>query len=352
MRRSLLLVVFVCACALLLAPGVVHALEPAGCVILATGANYPDALAGGLLSSALEAPILLTQKDLLPPETAAEIVRRGTPKVIILGGIGVVSDQVKSALQALGITDIERLGGNNRYETAALIAKRSETELTTSRVATIEASNVMKLDPYVTLTTSAVNGSAGPHIMFTGVNLHVRSGAGVTSSANGLGNLIVGYNEMRGATETERTGSHTLVVGRSHKWTSYGGLLAGSWNTLTAPYSSVSGGYYGIASGIDSSVSSGYYNTASGMYSSVSGGAHNTASVSQSSVSGGQYNTASGSQSSVSGGSHNTASGSFSSVSGGHTNTASGTAGSVSGGFQRSVTGLYDWMAGSLFEDL
>src|SRR5262245_22452618 len=39
-----------------------------------------------------------------------------------------------------------------------------------------------------------VNGTA---MIFTGVNLFVRNGTGTTNTANGLGNLIIGYNELR-----------------------------------------------------------------------------------------------------------------------------------------------------------
>ena len=72
------------------------------------------------------------------------------------------------------------------------------------------------LIPYVTVDTGKINGLDGPHIIFgkegTGVNVHVRDGSGGTDGAvNGLGNLIVGYNEDSGDT---RSGSHNLVVGQ------------------------------------------------------------------------------------------------------------------------------------------
>jgi hypothetical protein len=63
----------------------------------------------------------------------------------------------------------------------------------------------------------------------------VRNGSGRTDSNNGLGNLIVGYNE-RGEVGTQ-TGSHNVVVGREHSFTSHGGILAGSRATATQPFS-------------------------------------------------------------------------------------------------------------------
>ena len=53
----------------------------------------------------------------------------------------------------------------------------------------------------------------------TGANVQIVDGTGDTGGTpNGLGNLIVGYNASSGDT---RTGSHNLVVGDLHTYTSY-----------------------------------------------------------------------------------------------------------------------------------
>ncbi|MCP4130100.1 MAG: hypothetical protein GY754_03685 [bacterium] len=219
-----------------------------------------------------------------------------------------------------------------------------------------------------------------PTIQFSGVNVQIVSGSGSTAGGiNGRGNLIVGYNETR-AGNSDKSGSHNIIVGLQHNYSSYGGLVAGLRNTISARYScvnggrdntatgdgsSVSGGIYNSASGDESSVSGGWLNTADGKYSSVSGGWQNRASGMNSSVSGGIYNIAgntyasvsggcwneaSARYSSVSGGTNNTAGGERSSVSGGSHNTANGERSSVSGGYQRSVANRYNWTAGGLFQ--
>jgi trimeric autotransporter adhesin len=220
--------------------------------------------------------------------------------------------------------------------------------------------------------------TSGPdELTISGANLHIVNGLGTTNTANGLGNLIVGYNEVRTVsgvcnppidpfcTDT-RTGSHNVVVGEFHNLSSFGGLIAGFFNEISGPFASVSGGLQNIASGSQASVSGGNGNKASGAASSVSGGGANTASRSQSwvsggsantasgqfaSVAGGFRNTASGDVSSISGGVDNTASGANSSVSGGADNTASGDFSSVSGGHNRSAPGQFNWAAGPLFAD-
>ena len=124
-------------------------------------------------------------------------------------------------------------------------------------------------------------------IVFRGCNVQVVNGLNNTLTTNEVGNLIVGYNEDYMLAE-DRSGSHNLVVGPNHTYSSYGGLVAGVSSNVTAPHASVSGGNSNTASGAASSVSAGNSNTASGLEASVSGGSQNVASGERSSVSGGQ----------------------------------------------------------------
>lgn len=173
----------------------------------------------------------------------------------------------------------------------------------------------------------------GNDVYFDGCNIHIRDGSGnTTGTTNGLGNLIIGYNEDTGG-PFNRTGSHNLVIGPYQTYSSFGGIIAGQRNTISAGSASVLGGVDNVASAAGAVVSGGNVNTASGNNSAVSGGTFNTASGDNSVVSGGKYNEASGNASSVSGGDHNTAIASQSSVSGGH---------------ERSATGIWSWVAGAL----
>jgi len=191
----------------------------------------------------------------------------------------------------------------------------------------------------------------GDDIYIEGANLHVVNGEGSTSDTNSFGNIIIGYNESRGAGRDVRTGSHMLIVGSKNNYSGHGGIVVGSRNTVSGPYASVSGGAGNTAGGWGSSVSGGQDNTASGEVASVSGGFINTVPAGSfcASVSGGADNTAGGLYDSVSGGMDNTAYGWGSSVSGGVGNTASGQYDSVSGGSGRTLsTGGGYWLAGDL----
>jgi hypothetical protein len=93
-----------------------------------------------------------------------------------------------------------------------------------------------------------------PHICTGNVGEVCCTGEGqpIPDCPNGLGNLIVGYNEPRpGGFENIRTGSHNVVVGRWHNFSRFGGLVVGHSNTISGDFAVVSGGYLNKARGGD-----------------------------------------------------------------------------------------------------
>lgn len=90
-------------------------------VVLAKGSDFPDALSGAPLAYKEDAPILLTETNKLTEITKKEIKRLKAEKVIILGSGGAVSENVYNEIKTMGLT-VDRIGGKNRFETAALIA--------------------------------------------------------------------------------------------------------------------------------------------------------------------------------------------------------------------------------------
>ncbi|WP_350342920.1 cell wall-binding repeat-containing protein [Proteinivorax tanatarense] len=97
--------------------------EQSDTVILARADDFADSLAGVPLSKKLDAPILLTQTDTLSDNTLGEIERLGAGNVIILGGKNAVSDDIKDQLKQMSL-DVERIGGEDRFETAKLISEK------------------------------------------------------------------------------------------------------------------------------------------------------------------------------------------------------------------------------------
>ena len=97
------------------APGVPVAL-------IASGEDFPDALAAAPAAAALGGPVLLTQQDSLPDVTKTELQRLHPQRILIVGGLGVVSGSVETALGDLTNGTVTRVAGNDRFATAADLA--------------------------------------------------------------------------------------------------------------------------------------------------------------------------------------------------------------------------------------
>jgi len=91
--------------------------------VLATGVNFPDAIAGGPLSYVKGMPLAITATNSLPAATLAALKTAGTTKVIVLGGPTVVTQAVLDTLAANGITLDQRIFGANRSETSSKLAE-------------------------------------------------------------------------------------------------------------------------------------------------------------------------------------------------------------------------------------
>jgi hypothetical protein len=205
-----------------------------------------------------------------------------------------------------------------------LTALLQQVEALAREVRSLKANSVLDLNGYLTYDTS--NGY--PVALFRGINVQIVNGTGQTQTANGLGNLIVGYNRPSAGSfvcslgtadseadcragggvwaQSHKSGSHNIVGGDFNSYSSWGGVILGAENAILGPYSTVLGG---------------------------------------------ARNRAGGSLSSIGGGSSNTATGVYGTVGGGLSNRALGDFSSVSGGAQRIAPGVRDWAAGSLVQD-
>lgn len=92
-------------------------------VVIVNGLEMADGLAVTPLATYLKAPILLVENNNIPSQTINEIKRLRAKKIIIAGGEGAVSKNIQVQLNKIGINNVTRLGGKNRYETSLEIAK-------------------------------------------------------------------------------------------------------------------------------------------------------------------------------------------------------------------------------------
>jgi hypothetical protein len=131
-------------------------------------------------------------------------------------------------------------------------------------------------------------------LRISGVNVQIVSGLGSTDGrsgfmhyetgsvpvafgTNGLGNLIIGYNEGMQPSGDDvlqrrrRTGSHNLVIGTANDYIGVGGLAVGRFNSLK-DLCGVAFGEGHEVWGQFSAVTGGLFNLTSGTYAAVSGG--------------------------------------------------------------------------------
>ncbi len=90
-------------------------------VYVASGQNFPDALAATAAAGADQAPLLLVRRDALPAQTASELARLQPRRVIVVGGTAVVSNAVLTEIGGHAEL-VSRVGGFDRYDTAARLA--------------------------------------------------------------------------------------------------------------------------------------------------------------------------------------------------------------------------------------
>jgi N-acetylmuramoyl-L-alanine amidase len=110
-----------------------------GQVILANGDQFPDALAISAYAGVTETPILLTSTKKMPAATQQELNRlqqKGDLNTIVVGGEAVVSSATLSSLNS-----VQRIAGNDRYETAAEVYEFARDDLTSQTAYLVTGEN-------------------------------------------------------------------------------------------------------------------------------------------------------------------------------------------------------------------
>jgi hypothetical protein len=95
-----------------------------------------------------------------------------------------------------------------------------QAQITSLQNQLVAAQLVLALAPFVSVDPNPENGVIGPNISFKSANIHILSGSGATNdngSLFGLGNLIIGYDEIPpgGITAGTRGGFQNTASGNS-----------------------------------------------------------------------------------------------------------------------------------------
>jgi hypothetical protein len=236
-------------------------------------------------------------------------------KILLMAALGLTMSTIPAQAQ----TPV------NLSQAAQIKTLQAQVAALQKQVAAINSSSVMALVPLVSVDPNPELGVRGPNIVFHGANLHIESGSGATDDhagtygtpSTGLGNLIIGYDEVTpaGSNYYTRTGSNNLIVGDYHQFNSYGGVIFGTSNRLSGGYAVVLGGSSNAALGFGSAIVAGVNNatgfyplgTGNGDYCVILGGNQNTANGMVNVLVGGTNNETDdgGYESVILGGSHN-----------------------------------------------
>lgn len=178
-------------------------------VVLATGENFPDALAGNYLAGTRSAPILLTTRTSVPAATQAEISRLNPQRVWVLGG----TDAIGAGGVPTTSATVNRVAGATRYETAVAADSTGTVGTIGGKPTAIIATGDKFADAL----------SAGPGAYAGNFPLYLTPGAPATAlhpatksalTARGITNVILmgGVNAVSAAVATELQGMGITVT--------------------------------------------------------------------------------------------------------------------------------------------
>ena len=100
-----------------------HSWNSPSTIVVASSEDFADALCGGALAAAEDAPLLLVPADGPSPWLQGQIAGLTPRRAVVLGGSAAITESADDDLAAAGAR-VERVYGSDRFATAAAIAER------------------------------------------------------------------------------------------------------------------------------------------------------------------------------------------------------------------------------------
>ena len=192
-----------------------HNFLASGTVLLATGANFADALSVGPIANHKLFPLILTRGVTLGSIENAQLSDFHPTTVLIAGGTGVVSQAIQDSLTSLGYT-VVRLAGLDRTLTAAAVATYATTSLafnTTTAYITNGANfaDALAAGPVAGQANHVIMPSLSPTLLGAGIPLYFGTKTvGMASPAN-IG--ILHALGLTGAVSNEVMSAAAMAIG-------------------------------------------------------------------------------------------------------------------------------------------
>ncbi|GAA3910075.1 cell wall-binding repeat-containing protein [Microbacterium invictum] len=232
------------------------AFTSASTAFIATGRTFPDALAATGAAGALGAPVILVDgvQPKVSAATLSSLKRMGVNEVVIAGGTGAVSAGIESQLKKS--YRVTRVGGADRYETAARINNRyfpassSDTLFLATglnfpdALAGAALAGTLRAPMYVTAPTCVPDSARASVADFGAAKTVVLGGTAVVSdsAAKNFGCLASAAPTISGTAKvgnalTARVGTWTSGTTHRFQWYANGAAISGATGqsfTLTA----------------------------------------------------------------------------------------------------------------------
>ncbi len=131
-------------------------------VYLASGRVFPDALSAAAAAGASGAPVLLTEPGGIPGAVETELQRLKPQRIVVVGGTAAIQDAVAQRADAFTTGPVERIDGETRFHTSAMVSS------STFPAGTTQAYIAAGSDFADALSAAAAAGAGGAPVLLTG----------------------------------------------------------------------------------------------------------------------------------------------------------------------------------------
>ena len=177
--------------------------------VVATGANYPDALAASALAGTRSCPVVLTDSGSLSAQAASQIKRLHVGNAYLMGGAGAASEAVEAGLRRLGV-NVTRVQGPDRQATSLQAYKTTRANASSSNTVIVATgsgfADALSIGPWAYATSSPVLLTKSDGTLSAEAADAVKADAGISRVV-----IVGGANVVSDAVRSQLGSNYTYV---------------------------------------------------------------------------------------------------------------------------------------------